>query len=65
LIKLRHMIFVVYLARQLSNLQSQNEELKRKERLLQFSVRTTDDALNTLTNPSLCKNLAELIKARD
>ncbi len=59
------MIFVVYLARQLSNLQSQNEELKRKERLLQFSVRTTDDALNTLTNPSLCKNLAELIKARD
>jgi hypothetical protein len=46
----------------MSNLQSQNEELKRKERLLQFSVHTTDDALTSLKNPGLDKNLACLIK---
>jgi hypothetical protein len=47
---------------QVSSLSGQNELLKRKERLLQISVRTSEDTLSNLTSPSLDKNLTELIK---
>jgi hypothetical protein len=45
-----------------SSLSSQNEVLKRKERLLQISVRTSEDTLTNLTSPDLDRNLTDLIK---
>jgi hypothetical protein len=46
----------------MSSLKSQNEALKRKTRLLEYSVHTVDDTLSTLKSPVLHERLAELIK---
>ncbi len=49
-------------ALQMSSLKSQNEALKRKTRLLEYSVHAVDDTLSTLKSPVLDERLAELIK---